>query len=94
MLFSTKEGLPLSLIESTMFGKPILCNDVGDVKEIIGNTQGCYITSFDPKEIAEKIKMALDFVERTNGRENVKHLEINIIAKRIIEVYKEVINGQ
>jgi len=38
--------------------------------------------------------MALDFGKRTNGRENIKHLEINVIAKRIIEVYKEVINGQ
>lgn len=38
--------------------------------------------------------MALEFGKITNGREKIKHLEINIIAKKIIEVYKEVINGQ
>jgi len=48
---------------------PIVSTDFGDVKEVIGNTEGCYITSFDPKDVAEKIGMALDFGKRTNGRE-------------------------
>ncbi len=35
LLFSTNEGLPLTLIEGCMFGKPILCNDVGGNMEIL-----------------------------------------------------------
>jgi len=34
MLFSIQEGLPISLIEGTMFSKPILVNDVGGNLEI------------------------------------------------------------
>jgi glycosyltransferase involved in cell wall biosynthesis len=35
LLFSTNEGLPLTLIEGCMFGKPIICNDVGGNLEIL-----------------------------------------------------------
>lgn len=94
VMTSYLEGSPNVIKEAMVCNCPIVSTDVGDVKEVIGNTEGCYITSFDPKDVAEKIKMSLDFGKRTNGRENVKHLEINVIAKKIIDVYKEVINGQ
>ena len=61
------------------------------MKEVIGNTEGCYICSYELKDVGEKIEMALDFGKRTNGRDNIRHLEINVIAKRIIEVYEEVL---
>ncbi|QEM02512.1 glycosyltransferase family 4 protein [Mucilaginibacter rubeus] len=34
MLYSIQEGLPISLIEGTMYGKPLLINDVGGNLEI------------------------------------------------------------
>lgn len=34
MLFSTKEGLPISLMEGTMYSKPLIVNDVGGNLEI------------------------------------------------------------
>jgi len=34
MLYSIQEGLPIALIEGTMYGKPILINDVGGNTEI------------------------------------------------------------
>jgi glycosyltransferase involved in cell wall biosynthesis len=37
MLFSEYEGLPVSLIEATMMGLPIICNDVGGNTEIAIN---------------------------------------------------------
>jgi glycosyltransferase involved in cell wall biosynthesis len=35
MLFSSNEGLPLTLIESCSFKKPVICNDVGGNIEIV-----------------------------------------------------------
>jgi glycosyltransferase involved in cell wall biosynthesis len=70
---------------------PIVLTDVGDVKEVIGDTEGCHVTSFDPNDVADKLKLALKFGKRTNGREHIKHLDSNIIAKRIIKVYEEVL---
>lgn len=37
LLFSKNEGLPISLIEATMLGTPIICNDVGGNCEIVEN---------------------------------------------------------
>ena len=91
LITSFSEGSPQVIKEAMACNLPIVSTDVGDVKEVIGNTEGCYITSFDPKDVAEKIGMALDFGKRTNGRENIKHLEINIIAKRIIKLYNKVL---
>lgn len=36
LLYSAHEGLPITLIEATMVGMPIICNDVG------GNSEICY----------------------------------------------------
>lgn len=79
LITSFSEGSPQVIKEAMACNLPIVSTDVGDVKEVIGNTEGCYITSFDPKDVAEKIKMALDFGKRTNGRENIKHFVINLL---------------
>lgn len=62
------------------------------MKEIIGDTEGCYICSYDPTDVAEKIKMALSFGKRTNGRKRIIELGLDSdsIAK-IIDVYQEVL---
>ncbi len=70
---------------------PIVSTDVGDVKEVMGQTDGCYITTFEPKDVANKIQKALEFGKRTTGREDIKHLESSVIAKRIINIYKNVL---
>lgn len=35
LLFSKKEGLPITLLEAAMLGKPIICNDVGGNLDIV-----------------------------------------------------------
>jgi glycosyltransferase involved in cell wall biosynthesis len=48
MLFSSKEGLPLSLIEGLSYGLPILCNDVGGNLEILEkSTNGFLINDLE-----------------------------------------------
>jgi len=96
VLTSFHEGSPNVIKEAMACNIPIVSTDVGDVKEVIGNTEGCFITSFKPKDMAEKIKLALEFSEkkgRTKGRKRLIELGLDskTVAQKIIEVYKKVL---
>jgi teichuronic acid biosynthesis glycosyltransferase TuaC len=98
VLCSFKEGSPNVIKEAMACNCPIVSTDVGDVKEVIGDTEGCYIACFDPEDISEKIEMALEFSRTkgsTNGRQRILELKLDAesIAGRIIEVYKKAINS-
>ena len=87
LLVSLNEGSPNVIKEAMACNRPIVSTDVGDVKEVIANTKGCYLTSYDPRDIADKINTVLEYGKRTSGRENIKHLESSVIAKKIINIY-------
>ena len=96
LLTSRYEGSPNIIKEAMACNLPIVATDVGDVRWVIGDTEGCYITSFKPDDIADKIKLALRFSEekgRTNGRERIIELGLDskTIAKKIIRIYEEVL---
>ena len=93
ILTSLWEGSPNVIKEAMTCNLPIVSTDVGDVRKIIGNTEGCFICSYDPKNVAEKIKHALNFGKRTNGREKIAHLDSIEIAQEIIKVYKSVLSN-
>ncbi len=91
ILTSLWEGSPNVIKEAMACNCPIVSTDVGDVREVIGDIEGCYISTFEPEDVAEKLKMALDFGKCTNGRGKIKHLDDKIIAERLVEVYESVI---
>lgn len=47
MLFSGHEGLPITLIEATMMGCPIICNNVGGNAEIVENEKNGFVLDKD-----------------------------------------------
>ena len=91
LLTSIHEGSPNVIKEAMACNCPIVSTDVGDVKEVIGDTEGCYITSYDPDDVAHKINQAILFNKRTNGRESIKHLDSNKLAKKMINLYREIL---
>jgi len=91
LLTSLWEGSPNVIKEAMACNCPIVATDVGDVKEVFGNTEGCYITSFNPKDASENLRRALAFGKRTDGREHIRHLDSDVIARRIIDLYEEVL---
>lgn len=99
LLTSKWEGSPNVVKEAMACNCPIVATDVGDIRWLFGNEPGHYITSFDPKDVAEKIKLALQFAKekgRTNGRQRIIELGLNsdTVAKRIIEVYNSVLKDE
>ena len=91
LLPSKSEGSPQFIKEAMACNCPIISTDVGDVKDVIKNTKGCYITSYIPADVANKIKMALNFGKRTEGRGQIEHLDNRLIAARIVDVYKKIL---
>jgi len=93
LMTSIREGSPQSVKEAMACSIPIVSTDVGDVKEVIGKTEGCYITSFDPKDVADNIKKALAFGRRTTGREDINQLDNSVIARKIVSIYNKVLEN-
>ncbi len=90
------EGSSNVIKEAMACNCPIVSTDAGDAKWVIGDTPGCFITSFDPADVADKLQMALDFAQnnkRTNGRERIIELGLDseTIAGRIVGVYNKVL---
>lgn len=96
LLTSFSEGSPQIIKEAMACNCPIVSTDVGDISDVIGETVGCYICSFDPIDVADKVKMAMVFSlekGRTNGRNRIiaMGLDSDNIAKRIMNVYTNVL---
>ncbi len=89
VLLSNGEGSPMVIKEAMACNLPIVSVAVGDVKDVIGGTEGCYICSQDIHDVAEKLGLALSSGKRTEGRENIRHLEIGATSRKIIGVYHE-----
>ena len=85
---SKSEGSPQFIKEAMACNCPIVATNVGDIKEIVAGTKGCYITSFDSEDVANKIRLALNFGKRTDGREKINSFSNELIAKKIIYIYE------
>jgi glycosyltransferase involved in cell wall biosynthesis len=96
IMTSLHEGSPNVVKEAMACNCPVVSTNVGDVKQLIGNTEGCFIARPDEVDFAEKIKMAVNFrhdKKQTKGRERIIELGLDAetIAGKVIEVYEEVL---
>ena len=104
---SHSEGSPQALKEAMACNCPCLATDIADVKYLFGNELGHWILrnprktherwDADEKSLDEMVallKEALAFEGRTNGRKRIEelHLTNEAVAKRIVNIYKEIIN--
>lgn len=81
MLFSTQEGLPITLIEATMCGTPIVCNGVGGNEEIAINGENAFVAP-TPDDY--------DWLVNTlNSLPNVSNDEYKRMCSRSREVYRD-----
>lgn len=99
LVTSIREASPQVIKEAMACNRPIVSTDVGDVKVIIEDTQGCYLTSFDEEDCATQIKKAIQFSikhSHTNGRNRISQLELDLsaVARRIYTIYCEVVNRE
>jgi teichuronic acid biosynthesis glycosyltransferase TuaC len=97
LLTSYNEGSNQFIKEAMSCCCPIVSTKVGDTEWIFGNTEGCYVTGFDPENVIGNLEKALDFGQtkgKTSGRERIIELGLDseTIARKILAVYNKVLN--
>ncbi len=70
---------------------PIVSTDVGDVREVIAHTKGCYVCDADVESLLRRLESILVARERTDGRAKVQHLTGPLVARNLIRVYQQVL---
>ena len=93
LMTSFTEGSPQVVKEAMACGCPIVSVDVGDVAERTEGLDGCYIAERNPQDIAKKLNLVLSLNSRTKGRERIIELGLtnDLVAKKLIEIYEQVI---
>ena len=91
LMTSFSEGSPQFIKETLACGCPVVSVDVGDVKDVIAGVENCYIAERNAQDIANKIELVLQQNQRINGKEIVEKFDINIIARKLMSCYTQVL---
>lgn len=90
------EASPMVVKEAMACDRPIVTTDVGDVRELTAGVQGCFISSRDPSDLAEKIEAALmEDAARPEGRARIldRQLSLRAIAERYTALYERLMGS-
>jgi teichuronic acid biosynthesis glycosyltransferase TuaC len=90
---SFQEGSPNIVKQAMACNLPIVATNVGDVRDIIGRTAGCFVCEPDVAEFVHRMERVLARGERTDGRTAVRHLSGAAVARRIIGIYESALAG-
>jgi len=90
LMTSFTEGSPQFIKEAMAVNCPIVSVDVGDVREVVGDTEGCFVCSRSEKEIVNALKKVFDTNKKTLGREKILKFDNKVVAEKIIEIYKSI----
>ena len=59
LLTSLHEGSPNAVKEAMACDVPVVAVDVGDVRERIGDADGCYVAAATPEALADKLLLVV-----------------------------------
>jgi len=93
LLLSTSlwEGSANVIKEAMACNLPVVATPAGDAKELLDDCEGNFVTTFDPGEIAMKVRLVLSSGSSSHGRDKLFKLGLDDIsvAERIQGIYKE-----
>jgi len=86
LITSIKEGGPIIVKEALACNRPVVSVDVGDVKEITNHIPGTFVSDFDANTLAQNLTKSFEF-DSIESREQIRHLDNQVIAQKIYKVY-------
>ena len=94
LLTSRWEGSPNVVKEAMASDKKVVATDVGDVRFLLDNVPGSFITKSDPESVSNSIKLALSYNGSLKSRDRIRSLGLDStnISSRIIGIYKDSID--
>lgn len=93
---SISEGSPNVVKEAMACNTPVIGVPVGDVHELLDGVSGYVTCGRDPGEIGRHLAQMLVRPQPVAGRQAIvaKWLDLESIARRVIEVYESVLSGK
>lgn len=93
LLPSKSEGSPQVVKEAMACNCPVVATNVADISWLLKDVTSSYVTSFDAKEISERINAIIESNERSNGRKRIMSLGLDndTIACKLLSIYKAVL---
>lgn len=97
IMTSFSEGSPQVIKEALATNTPIVSTDVGSVKEMISEVQGCVVVEQDVDAAVVGIKHCLEFSRdngKTKGRAKAEELNLGLkqVAEQLRALYLDILN--
>lgn len=85
------EGSPNVVKQAMACNLPVVATDVGDVRDVIGGTDGCRVCAATPEDFADALCDVLRSPRRTDGRTAMTALTPDRVAARVVSVYESIL---
>jgi glycosyltransferase involved in cell wall biosynthesis len=89
MLPSDYEGLPIVILESMSYGKPVVTSNIGSISEIVVNGENGYTVEEDPYLFAEKISYILKnkIIYQKFSENSLRRFSMDLTTERMLKEY-------
>ena len=94
VLASHTEGSPNAVKEAMAVNLPVITVNVGDVAELVGESEGNYVVPRDADAIAAKIVEVCRRGTRARSRVRMARLSMETVARQVVEVYAAVVRAR